>query len=135
MAYFVSAGESGSVVCRVEGTELVLASQSHLEVDGREKWIADNGAINMLTGDSRRLLNLKPAPFGREYVQIRNGDFLRVLRAGSLNLVFHIDTPAREYTFRVQLSEVYVLDRLSFDLFSLHHAQRKKYIVLNDAGV
>ena len=49
--------------------------------------------------------------------------------------MLHTDTPAGEYDFRVQLSEVYVLDGLSFNLYSLHHAQRKQHIVLNDAGV
>ena len=50
-----------------------------------------------------------------------------------LNLVFHMDTPAGESDFRVQVSEAYVLDMLSFNLFSLHDAQRKQRIVLNDA--
>ena len=49
--------------------------------------------------------------------------------------MFHMNTLARAYDFRVQLSEVYILDGLSFKLYSLHHAQRKQHIVLNDAGV
>ena len=49
--------------------------------------------------------------------------------------MFHMDTPAGESDFRVQLSEMYVLDRLSFNLFSLYHVQRKRHIVLKDAGV
>ena len=49
--------------------------------------------------------------------------------------MFYMDTPAGEFDFRVQLSEVYVLDELSFSVYSLHRAQRKKHIVLNDAGV
>ena len=58
----MSVGESGSGFGRVQRTVLVLASRSHLEVDGRDKWIVDNEAIDMFTGDSRNLLNLKPAP-------------------------------------------------------------------------
>ena len=57
----MSVGESGSILDRVEGTGLVLASQSHLKVDGRDKWIVDNEATHIFTGDSRNLLNLKPA--------------------------------------------------------------------------
>ena len=68
-------------------------------------------------------------------MQIVSGDFLRILCVESLNLVFHMDSPAGESIFRVQLTEVYVLDRLSFNLFSLYHVQRKKHIVLKDAGV
>ena len=68
MARFVSAGESGSVLGRIEETGLALASQSHLEVDGRNKWIADSGTTNMFIGDSRNLFNLKPTPVGRECV-------------------------------------------------------------------
>ena len=49
--------------------------------------------------------------------------------------MFHMDTLAGESDFRVQLSEMYVLDRLSFNLFSLYHVQRKRHIVLKDAGV
>ena len=94
----------------------------------------DNGA-NMFTGDSRNLFNLKTTLAGRECVQIRKCDFLRVLCAGNLNLVFHMDIPAGESGFRVQLSEVYVLDGLSFKLLSLYHTQRKQHIVLSDAGV
>ena len=37
--------------------------------------------------------------------------------------------------FPVQLSGVQVLDGVGVNMFLLHHAQRKKYIVLNDAGV
>lgn len=62
MAHFVSVGESGSILGRVEGTGLVLVIQSYLKVDGRDKWIVDNEATHMFTGDSRNLLNLKPAP-------------------------------------------------------------------------
>ena len=62
MAHFVSVGESGSILGRVEGTGLVLVVQSYLKVDGRDKWIVDNEATHMFTGDSRNLLNLKPAP-------------------------------------------------------------------------
>ena len=68
-------------------------------------------------------------------MQIVSGDFLRILCEEGLNLVFHMDTPARESDFRVQLSEVHVLERLSFNLFSLYHVQRKQRIVLKDAGV
>ena len=50
MARFVSVGESGSGLGKVEGTGSVLASQNSLEVDGRDKWIVDNGAIDMFTG-------------------------------------------------------------------------------------
>ena len=64
MACFVSAGESGSVLGRVEGMRLVLFSQSHLDVDGRNRWIAHNGTTNMFTGDSKNLFNLKPTPVG-----------------------------------------------------------------------
>ena len=35
----------------------------------------------------------------------------------------------------MQLPEVHVLDGLGVSMFLLHHAQRKKYIVLNDSGV
>ena len=42
----MSVGESGSILDRVEGTGLVLASQSHLKVDGRDKWIVDNEAMH-----------------------------------------------------------------------------------------
>ena len=49
--------------------------------------------------------------------------------------MFYIDTPAGESDFRVQLSEVYVLDGLSFNLISLHPTQRKQHIIQNDAGV
>ena len=62
MARLVSVGESDSGLGRVERTGLVLASQSHLEVDGRDKWIMDNEAIDMFTGEPRNLLNLKPVP-------------------------------------------------------------------------
>ena len=44
-----------------------------------------------------------------------------------------MDTPAGESAFRVQLSEVYVLDGLSFNLSARRTAQET--IVLNDAGV
>ena len=95
----MSAGDSGLVLGGVVATGLALTDQSHLEVDGGEKWIADNGTTNMFTGDSRILFNLKPAHIGRECVQIGNGDFLRVLCVGSLNLDFHIDTPVGESNF------------------------------------
>ena len=62
MARFVWVDESGSVLGRVEGTGLVLASQNPLGVDGRDMWIVDSVAIDMFTGDSRNLLNVKPAP-------------------------------------------------------------------------
>ena len=62
MARFVCVGESGSVLGRVEGTGFVLASQNPLEVDGRDMWIVDTEAIDMFTGGSRNLLNVKPAP-------------------------------------------------------------------------
>ena len=62
MAHFVSVGESGSISGRVEGTGLVLVIQSYSKVDGRDKWIVDNEATHMFTGDSRNLLNLKLAP-------------------------------------------------------------------------
>ena len=75
----------------------------------------------MFTGGSRNLFNLNTTPVGRECVKIGNGGFLRVLYVGSLNLVFHIETPAEESDFRVQLSEEYVLDELSFNMSSLHH--------------
>ena len=133
MEVFVSASEFSSGLGRIEGTGLTLAGQSHS--DGRDKCITDNGVINMFTGDSRNLFNLKFAPFGRECAQIGNDDFLRVLCVGSLNLVFHMETPAGESDFHVQLPEVYVLNGLSFSLLSLHHAQCKQHIVLNNAGV
>ena len=131
----MSAGKSGSVLGRLEGTGLALASQSNLEVDGREKLIADNGVTNMVTEDSRNVFNLKPASVGRESAQFGNGNFLGVLCVGSLNLVLNMDTPAGESDFRVQLSELYVLDGLNINLFSLHHEQCKQHIVLNDAGM
>ena len=68
MAHFVSAAESGSVLGRIEGTELALACQSHFEVDSRKKWIADNGTTNMFIGDSRNLFKLKPTPVCTECV-------------------------------------------------------------------
>ena len=135
MTRFVSAGGSGLDLGRVEGKGLALASQSHLEVDGIEKRNTVNESTNMFTGKSRNLFNQKPAHVGRECVQIGNGDFLRVLCVGSLNLVFHMNTPAGESDFHVNSSEVYVLDVLSFTLFSLYHAQRKQHIVLNNARV
>ena len=49
--------------------------------------------------------------------------------------MFHMDSPAGESDFLVKLLKVHVLDGLSFNLFSLYHAQCKQHIVLNDAGV
>ena len=79
MACFVSAGESGLVLGRVEGMRLVLASQGHLEIDGRNRWIAHNGTTNMFTGDSKNFFILKPTPVGRECMQNDNVDFRWVL--------------------------------------------------------
>ena len=110
---------------------LILTSES----ESREEWTADNGATNMFTGDTTHLFNVRNAPAGREYVQIGNGELLRVQCVGSLNLAFHMNTPRGESDFRIQLSEVYVLENLSFNLFSLHHAQRTQNIMLNEKGV
>ena len=84
MACFVSARESGSVLDRVEGMRSVLTSQSHLEVDGKNKRITHNNTTNMFTGDSNNLFNWKPYCRGRECVQIGDVDFRRVLYVESL---------------------------------------------------
>ena len=49
--------------------------------------------------------------------------------------MLYMATPTGKSKFPVQLSDVHVLDGLGVNMFLLHHAQRKKYIVLNNAGV
>ena len=102
MARFVSADESGSVLGRVERTELALAARVtwRLTVERSESRLTGPPTYSP---ETRNLFDLKPALVGRDCVQIGNGDFLTVLCVGSLNLVFHMDTPAGESDFHVQL--------------------------------
>ncbi|CAM9812460.1 unnamed protein product, partial [Pylaiella littoralis] len=80
------------------------------------------------------MFNTKPVPPGKEYVQVGNGVFLRVQCVGTINLVFHTQNSTGEIGFRVQMSEVYLVPGISFNLLSLHHAQRKQGILLDYRG-
>lgn len=55
-----------------------------------------------------------------------NGAYLRVKCVGSVNLVFHMQSPLGEVDLGVQVSDVCVVRRISFNLFSLHDTQKTK---------
>ena len=83
------------------------------------------------------MFDLRPPPAGNEYVVVGNGTVLPVIAVGSLKLKFHM--PSTYYAppsdFCVQLTDVYVLEGIPFNLFSLHHVQKKQNILLSASGV
>ncbi|CAB1107700.1 unnamed protein product [Ectocarpus sp. CCAP 1310/34] len=140
MARFVSAGEiipSGVVASteRESGNGFALSAQNPLSRFGREKFWADSGATNTFVSSSHQMFDLRPVPTGKEYIQVGNGTYLRVQCVGKVNMAFHMQDQGGERDFRVQMSDVYVVPGITFNLFSLHHTQRKQRIVLDETGV
>ncbi|CAB1102712.1 unnamed protein product [Ectocarpus sp. CCAP 1310/34] len=81
------------------------------------------------------MFDLRPVPTGKEYIQVGNGAYLRVQCVGKVNMAFHMQDQGGELDFCVQMSDVYVVPGITFNLFSLHHTQRKQRIVLDETGV
>ena len=140
MARFVSAGEivpSGVVASteRESGNGFALSAQNPLSHFGREKFWADSGATNTFVSSSHQMFDLRPVPTGKEYIQVGNGAYLRVQCVGKVNMAFHMQDQGGERDFCVQMSDVYVVPGITFNLFSLHHTQRKQRIVLDETGV
>ena len=101
--------------------------------DGTEEWLADNGASHHTTGSMGGMFDLRHPPAGNEHLVVGNGNVLPVIAVESLKIKFHMTgifyVPPSE--FCVQLTDVYVLGGIPFNLFSLHQVQKKQDILLS----
>ena len=97
---------------------------------GSERWISDNGATNHFTSDSSNVYDLVDIPPGKERVLTSDGKAMRVTGVDSLNLKMHSKTD-----FNVKLTGVYVTEGIGFNLFSLHQAQARQTITIDNDGV
>ncbi|CAB1120584.1 unnamed protein product [Ectocarpus sp. CCAP 1310/34] len=77
------------------------------------------------------MFDMKPIPAGKQFIQVGNGAHLRVQCVEGINMAFHMPGPSGETDFCVQMSDVYVVPGITFNLFSLHHTQRRQRITLD----
>ena len=120
-------GDSENLALLYQGGRIDMA------MDGTEEWLADNGASHHGTGSMDNMFDLRPPRAENEYVVVGNGTVLPVFAVGSLKLKFHMPStyyaPASD--FCVQLTDVYVLEGIPFNLFPLPHVQKKQNILLS----
>ena len=95
-----------------------------------KRWVSDNGATNHFTSDSSNVYDWIEIPPGKERVLIGDGKAIKVTVVGSLNLKIHSKTD-----FNVTLTGVYVTEGAGFNLFSLHQAQARQTITMDNDGV
>ena len=116
---------------------LALASQNHDGASdkdterpaGSEFWVSDNGATNHTTSDARNVYEWVEIPPEKRKVMIGDGEAMRLIGVGSLNLRMHSKTD-----FDVKLTGVYVTEGIRFNLFSLHQTQARQTIILDKEG-
>ena len=97
---------------------------------GSELWVSENGATNHVTSDPRNVYDWVEIPPGKEKVLIGRGKEMRVRGVGSLDL----NMPAAT-DFNVKLIGVHVTGGIGFNTFSLHDAQSRQTITLDNDGV
>ena len=138
MARSVSKGELDSSVGNVGAAGLALAGQMDDEtVEGRDRrppgsemWVSDHGVPNPVTSDPRFVYDWAEIPPGKEKVLIGDGKKMNVIGIGSLNLKLHLKTD-----FNLKLTRVYVTESIKYNLFSLHEAQGRQKIIMDEDGV
>ncbi|CAM9620165.1 unnamed protein product, partial [Sphacelaria rigidula] len=89
--------------------------------DNAEEWLADTGTTVHVTGSVDDVFNLRPPPQGMEYFVMSDGTRLPVKAAGNLNLTFHVrslDVSAPPSDFPIQLTDVYIVEGVKFNIFS-----------------
>ncbi|CAM9335418.1 unnamed protein product, partial [Sphacelaria rigidula] len=94
--------------------------------DHAEKWLADTGTTYHVTGSVGDVFDLRPHHQGMEHFEMDNGIRLPVNAVGSLNLTCHMgswDVSLPPSDFPIQLTDVYVVEGIKFNIFSLHHMQ------------
>ena len=111
-----------------------VASEASQSV-GTETWLSDNGATHHTTSNDDGMYDLRSPPKGRHKVVVGNGVTITVRAVGCLNVMYHMQTATGVKNFCVKLTEVYLLDGIRFNLFSLHQTQLSQRIVLDAKGV
>ena len=116
---------------------LARASQNHDRISGRctegpagnEFMVSDNGATNRITSDARNVYDWVEIPPEKRKYMIGDGEAMRVIGSGSLNLRMHW-----KMDFDVKLTGVYVTEGIGFNLCSIHQAQARHTIIMDKEG-
>ena len=88
---------------------------------------ADNGATNHITSDGRNVYDWVEIPPEKQKVMIGDGKAIRVIGVRSLNFKMH-----SKMDFNMKLTGVYVTEGIGFNRFSLHQAQARQSIILDN---
>ena len=91
--------------------------------------MSDNGGKNQISNGPTNVYDWEAIPPGKKKVLIGDGQNMRVMSVGSLNLTMHSNTD-----FNFKLTKVYVTEGIGFNLFSLHDVQARQTITLDKDG-
>ena len=106
------------------------ASVSRSNITSDDVWVADSGASCHMTHNCSSMYDIRSPPPGRDVVVIGDGRKLRVKCVGSIDVMFHGCTDARN-----TLHDVSYVPGLGFNLYSLHAIQRNNVVFLDASGV
>ena len=90
-----------------------------------EVWWADTGTSVHATNSRNDMFDLRPPPTGSEKILMGDGTTLQVQAVDSVKLSFHAGSsnPDPDSDFCVQLTDVYLVPDLKFNVFSRHGVQ------------
>ncbi|CAN0070613.1 unnamed protein product, partial [Sphacelaria rigidula] len=91
--------------------------------DRAEEWLADTGTTCHVTGSVDDVFYLRLPPQGMEHFEMGDGTRLPVRAVGSLSLTSHmgsLDVSVPPTDFPIQLTDVYVVEGVKFNIFSPH---------------
>ncbi|CAM9958898.1 unnamed protein product, partial [Sphacelaria rigidula] len=92
-----------------------------------EIWNADSGTTHHITGNMTDVFDTRPPSVGEEDVVLGDGKILPVKAVGSLKLKFHqarTNNSPHVDAVCVLLTDVYVLEGIQFNVFSISRAQK-----------
>ena len=93
-------------------------------------WLSDDGATNHVTSDPWFVYDWVEIPPGKEKVSIGDEKEMNEIGIGSLNLKLHSKTGSN-----VTLLRVYVTEGIQYNMFSLHEAQGRRRIIMDEDSV
>ncbi|CAB1112317.1 unnamed protein product [Ectocarpus sp. CCAP 1310/34] len=131
--YYYDDGYHDAGIGVTTGVESAASASSLLSVEssggppGSERWVAESGASNTFTNSSLHMYDLQEIPASRKYVVVVDGRLLEVQAIGSINLSFFQEDENGEKTMMcVKLTDVSVVESLSFNLFSTNAVSLKQ---------
>ncbi|CAM9485197.1 unnamed protein product, partial [Hapterophycus canaliculatus] len=94
-----------------------------------ELWISDSGSTYHPTGDPRLMYDMRGISPEERRIAIGDGRALNVIGMGSLGLILHAKTE-----FPITVKNVILVERMHFNLFSLHCGQDTQTMILDREG-